>query len=174
MGATAEQLAKLRPVFDKAGTVTAGNASGVGDGAGAVIVASEAAVKEHGLTPLARVAGYAVSGCDPKIMGIGPVPAIRGLLSKADMQLDQIDLLEINEAFAPQVLACLKELGVDAAEERVNSCGGAIALAHPLAASGSRITSHLVHALRRENKQWAIGSACIGGGQGIALLLERC
>ncbi|CAG0887512.1 unnamed protein product [Cyprideis torosa] len=148
---TLEQLAKLPPVFDKNGTVTAGSASGVGDGAGAMIVVSEAALKQHNLTPLVRVAGYSVAGCDPKIMGIGPVPAIRALLQKADMKLDDIDLVEINEAFAPQTLACAVELGLD--QSKLNMCGGGIAVAHPLAASGARITAHLTHELRMHGRK---------------------
>lgn len=166
-----EQLAKLPPIFKKNGTVTAGNASGVCDGAGAVIVASEAAVKQHNLKPLARLVGYAVVGCDPNIMGIGPVHAIRKLCEKTGVKLNDVDLVDVNEAFAPQFLSVEKELGLDPAKTNVN--GGAIALGHPLAASGSRITANLVHELRRRGGKYAIGSACIGGGQGIALLLEN-
>jgi acetyl-CoA acyltransferase 2 len=168
---TLEGLGKLPTVFKKGGTVTAGSASGICDGAGAVIVAEESAVKENKLKPLARILGYSVAGVEPTIMGIGPAPAIRKLLKATNMNLSQIDLIEINEAFAPQVLACAKDLGLDMSKLNVN--GGAIALGHPLAASGSRITAHLVHELIRTNKKYAIGSACIGGGQGIALLLER-
>jgi len=164
-----ETLAKLATVFKKNGTVTAGSASGICDGAGAVIVASEEGAK--GSKPLARVVAYAVAGVDPTIMGIGPAPAIQKVLKAANLTLDQIDLIEINEAFAPQVLACRKELNIDINKLNVN--GGAIALGHPLAASGSRITAHLTHELIRQNKKYAIGSACIGGGQGIALLIER-
>jgi len=169
--ATIEELTKLAPVFKKNGTVTAGNASGVSDGAGTVILANEEAVKENNLQPLARLVSYHVTGCDPKVMGIGPVPAIRSLLAKNKLTLNDIDVLEINEAFAPQFLACAKELKLDLSKANVN--GGAIALGHPLAASGSRITANLVYELRRRNGKYAIGSACIGGGQGIALLLER-
>jgi len=167
---TPESLAKLPAVFKKNGTVTAGSASGVCDGAGAVILASEDAVKKHNLKPLARLAAYSVAGCDPKIMGIGPVPAIRNLLQKSGKNLNEIDLVEVNEAFAAQFLAVEKELGLDPSKTNVN--GGAIALGHPLAASGSRITAHLVHELRRRGVKYGIGSACIGGGQGIAVLLE--
>lgn len=163
-------IGKLPSVFKKDGTVTAATASGICDGAGAVVLASEAAVKERGLTPLARLVGYSVAGVDPTIMGIGPAPAIRKLLEKAGLSLADIPLVEINEAFAPQTIACQRELGLDMA--RLNVSGGAIALGHPLAASGSRITAHLVHTLRRRGEKYAIGSACIGGGQGIALLLE--
>ncbi|XP_037092843.1 3-ketoacyl-CoA thiolase, mitochondrial-like [Pollicipes pollicipes] len=163
-------IGKLPSVFKKGGTVTAATASGICDGAGAVVLASEAAVKEHGLTPLARLVGYSVAGVEPTIMGIGPAPAIRKLLEKAGLTLNDIGLVEINEAFAPQTLACQRELDLDPAKLNVN--GGAIALGHPLAASGARITAHLVHQLRRRGEKYAIGSACIGGGQGIALLLE--
>uniref|UniRef100_A0A8C3YMV1 Acetyl-CoA acyltransferase 2 n=1 Tax=Catagonus wagneri TaxID=51154 RepID=A0A8C3YMV1_9CETA len=168
---TLEQLSKLPPVFKKEGTVTAGNASGISDGAGAVIIASEEAVKKHNFTPLARIVGYFVSGCDPSIMGIGPVPAITGALKKAGLSLKDMDLVEVNEAFASQYLAVQKSLDLDPSKSNVN--GGAIALGHPLGGSGSRITSHLVHELRRQGKKYAVGSACIGGGQGIALIIEN-
>jgi acetyl-CoA acyltransferase 2 len=169
--ASLASMAKLPPVFKKDGVVTAGNASGISDGAGAIILASEGAVERHGLRPLARLVAYHVAGVDPKIMGIGPVPAIRGVLARAGLSVGDVDLFEINEAFAPQYLACEKELGLDRAKTNTN--GGAIALGHPLAASGSRITAHLVHELQRTGGRYAVGSACIGGGQGIALLLER-
>jgi acetyl-CoA acyltransferase 2 len=165
------KLAKLKPVFKKDGVVTAGNASGISDGAGAVLLASEEAVKKHNLTPLARVVSYQVSGVDPTIMGIGPVPAINGALKRAGLKKTDIDIYDINEAFAAQWLSCVKELEID--PEITNQCGGAIALGHPLGASGSRITAHLVHALQRTGKKYAVGSACIGGGQGIALVLEN-
>jgi len=167
---TLEGLAKLPPVFKKGGTVTAGTASGICDGAGAIVLASEEACKTHNLKPLARLVGYGIAGVDPTIMGIGPAPAIRKLLAKAGLQLKDIDIVEINEAFAAQTLACQKELDLN--PDILNVNGGAIALGHPLAASGSRITAHLVHELRRRKAKYAIGSACIGGGQGIALLLE--
>lgn len=166
-----EQIAKLPPVFKKGGVVTAASASGICDGAAAVIVASEEAVAKHGLTPLARIVGYGVAGCEPTIMGIGPVPAIRGLLGKADIKIDDIDQVEINEAFGAQALSCQKELGIDM--NKFNTCGGAIALGHPLAASGSRISAHLVHKLRQNGEKLGLGSACIGGGQGIAILFEK-
>ncbi|XP_065222554.1 3-ketoacyl-CoA thiolase, mitochondrial-like [Planococcus citri] len=169
---TIEGLNKLPPIFQKDGLVTAGTASGICDGAGAVIVASEQAVSEYKLTPLARLVGYTVVGVDPSIMGIGPSPAIKQLLKEAGKSLDDIDIVEINEAFAAQVLACAKDLNLDI--NKLNLNGGAIALGHPLGASGSRITAHIVHELRRTNKKLGIGSACIGGGQGIALLLEKC
>ncbi|XP_069424614.1 3-ketoacyl-CoA thiolase, mitochondrial isoform X1 [Ovis canadensis] len=168
---TMEQLNKLPPVFKKEGTVTAGNASGVSDGAGAVIIASEDAVKKHNFRPLARIVGYFVSGCDPTIMGIGPVPAISGALKKTGLSLKDMDLVEVNEAFAPQYLAVEKSLNLDPSKTNVN--GGAIALGHPLAGSGSRITTHLVHELRRRGGKYAVGSACIGGGQGIAVIIEN-
>merc|ERR1719216_442089 len=148
---TIEQLAKLPTVFKKGGVVTAGSASGICDGAAAVIIASEEAVTKHGLTPLARIVGYGVAGCEPTIMGIGPVPAIRGLLGKADMKIDAIDQVEINEAFGAQALSCQKELGIDM--DKFNTCGGAIAIGHPLAASGSRISAHLVHKLRQNGEK---------------------
>lgn len=167
---TAEGLAKLPPVFKKNGTVTAGTASGICDGAGAVVLASEEACKENNLKPLARLVGYAVAGVDPNIMGIGPVPAIRKLLKVSGLELKDIGMVEINEAFAPQTIACQRELDLDPAILNMN--GGAIALGHPLGASGARITSHLVHEIRRRGIKYGIGSACIGGGQGIAVLLE--
>ncbi|XP_007972244.2 3-ketoacyl-CoA thiolase, mitochondrial [Chlorocebus sabaeus] len=167
---TLEQLQKLPPVFKKDGTVTAGNASGIADGAGAVVIASEDAVKKHNFTPLARIVGYFVSGCDPSIMGIGPVPAISGALKKAGLSLKDMDLVEVNEAFAPQYLAVEKSLDLDISKTNVN--GGSIALGHPLGGSGSRITAHLVHELRRRGGKYAVGSACIGGGQGIAVIIQ--
>jgi len=169
---TAQQLAKLPAVFNKDdGVVKAGNASGISDGAGAIIVASSHAVERHGLKPFARIVSYHVSGVEPTMMGIGPVPAIKGALQKAKLKLSDIGLIEVNEAFAPQYLAVEKELGLNRAITNTN--GGAIALGHPLAASGSRILGHLVYELRRTNIQYAIGSACIGGGQGIAVIIER-
>lgn len=169
--ATAEQMAKLPTVFKENGTVTAANASGVCDGAAAVIIASEDAVHKHKLTPLARVVAYHVCGCDPSIMGIGPVPAINGVLKKTGLSLKDMDLVEVNEAFAPQFLSVQKALNLDPENTNVN--GGAIALGHPLGASGTRITAHLVHELRRRGGKYAVGSACIGGGQGIALVIEN-
>lgn len=171
-GTTAESLGKLGPLFKKGGTVTAGNASGISDGAGALLVASEAAVAEHGMAPLARIVSYAVAGVDPSVMGIGPVPAITQALAKAGLTLADMDLVEINEAFAAQALACVKELDIDM--DKFNLNGGAIALGHPTGASGSRIIGHLAHELQRTGNRYAIGSACIGGGQGIAIILERC
>nr|BAN20370.1 yippee interacting protein [Riptortus pedestris] len=169
---TIEALKKLSPVFKKDGLVTAGTASGICDGAGAVILASEKAVKENNLTPLARLVGYSVVGVEPSIMGIGPAPAITALLKTAGKTLNDIDLVEINEAFGAQTLSCAKELKLDI--NKLNTNGGAIALGHPLAASGARITSHIVHELRRKKAKYGVVSACIGGGQGIALLVESC
>ena len=165
-----EALAKLPPVFRQDGLVTAGNASGIADGAAALVVADEAFARERGLKPLGRLVSYAVAGVPPEIMGIGPVPAARAALERAGLSLDQMDLVEVNEAFAPQYLAVEKELGLDRA--RTNVDGGAIALGHPLGASGARITAHLLHALRRRGGRYALGSACIGGGQGIAVIVE--
>ncbi len=165
-----EALAKLQPVFRHDGLVTAGNASGIADGAAALVVADEAFARERGLKPLGRLVSYAVAGVPPEIMGIGPVPAARSALERAGLSLDQMDLVEVNEAFAPQYLAVEKELGLDRA--RTNVDGGAIALGHPLGASGARITAHLLHALRRRGGRYALGSACIGGGQGIAVIVE--
>mmetsp|Transcript_17439 Transcript_17439/g.35369 ORF Transcript_17439/g.35369 Transcript_17439/m.35369 type:complete len:397 (+) Transcript_17439:178-1368(+) len=167
-----EKISSLRPVFKKDGVVTAANASGICDGAGTIILASEDAVLDHDLRPLARLASYHVSGCDPTVMGIGPVPAIRGALDRAGMSLADVDRMEINEAFAAQFLACAKELELDM--EKTNLHGGAISLGHPLGASGSRITAHLANEFGRGGSGSVfVGSACIGGGQGIAVVLER-
>lgn len=168
---TIESLAKLPAVFKKDGTITAANASGICDGAAALIAVSEKALKEHNLTPLARIVSYAVSGVEPSIMGIGPVPAIKAALKSASKSLQDMKLIEVNEAFAPQFLAVQKELELDMDKTNVN--GGAIALGHPVGTSGARITGHLVHELRRKGDDYAIGSACIGGGQGIAIVLEN-
>jgi acetyl-CoA acyltransferase 2 len=167
---TAEVLAGLKPYFKADGLVTAGNASGICDGAAATVVASAEFAKTHGLKALGRLVAWAVTGVEPRLMGIGPAPAIRKVLDRAKMKLDQMDLVEVNEAFAPQYLAVEKELGLK--RERTNVHGGAIAIGHPLAASGARITAHLLHALRQQKKQFAVGSACIGGGQGIAVVVE--
>ena len=168
---TLEKIASLRPVFKKDGVVTAANASGICDGAGTIILASEEAVKEYGLTPLCRLASYQVSGCEPSIMGIGPVPAIQGALASAGMTIASVDRFEINEAFAAQFLACAKELELDMSKTNLN--GGAISLGHPLGASGSRIVAHLANEFKRADGNIYVGSACIGGGQGIAVVLER-
>jgi acetyl-CoA acyltransferase 2 len=150
--------------------VTAGNASGIGDGAGAMIIASGAFAKERGLKPLGRLVSWGFAGVDPKIMGIGPVPASKKALAAANLKLSDMDIVEINEAFAAQTCAVEREMGID--RERLNRQGGAVALSHPLAASGARITAHLLHTLRAEGKRYGLGSACIGGGQGIALVVE--
>jgi acetyl-CoA acyltransferase 2 len=165
-----EGLAKLAPYFKKDGVVTAGNASGICDGGAAVIVAGEEFVRERKLKPLGRLVAWAMAGVEPKYMGIGPAPAARKALAKAGLTLDQMDLVEVNEAFAAQYLAVEKELGLD--RERTNVDGGAVALGHPLAASGTRITLHLLLALRRRGKRYGLGSACIGGGQGTAVIVE--
>jgi acetyl-CoA acetyltransferase family protein len=167
---TAEGLAKLKPVFKEGGLVTAGNASGIGDGAGALVIASDEWARKKGRKPLARLVSWGTAGVDPTIMGIGPVPASKIALERAGMTLDQMDLIEVNEAFAPQVCAVEREMRID--REKFNIHGGAIALSHPLAASGARITAHLIHALRRAGKRFGLGSACIGGGQGIAVIVE--
>jgi len=168
---TLEILAKLQPVFKKDGTVTAGNASGICDGAAALVIGSREAAEKRGLKPLARLVQWGVAGCDPRIMGIGPAPAIRQALDRAGLAQDKIDVFEVNEAFAPQYLAVEKELGLP--RDRTNVDGGAIALGHPLGASGARITAHLCYALSGRGGRYAVGSACIGGGQGIAVVLER-
>jgi acetyl-CoA acyltransferase 2 len=167
---TAEKLAALKPVFRKGGVVTAGNASGIGDGAGAMVIASEAFARERSLKPLGRLVSWSVAGVDPAVMGIGPVPASRGALAKAGLSMDDMDLIEVNEAFAAQTCAVERELSLP--REKLNVNGGAIALSHPLAASGARITAHLLHALRAQGKRYGLGTACIGGGQGIALVVE--
>ncbi|KAI8814274.1 Thiolase, N-terminal domain-containing protein [Cladochytrium replicatum] len=170
---TAKDLQKLSPVFVKdTGLVTAGNASGICDGAASLVVASEEAVIQYGLTPLVRIVSWFYTGVEPTIMGIGPVPAMKGALERAGLTFDHMDFIEVNEAFAVQVLAVKKALGLDLA--KLNIHGGAIALGHPLGASGARILAHMTHELQRSGGKYAIGSACIGGGQGISVILERC
>jgi len=168
---TLEELAALPPAFTKDGIVTAGNACGICDGAAAVVLATEERARAENRTPLARIVSWAITGCEPSLMGIGPVEAIKIALRRADLALEQIDLFEVNEAFAAQYLAVEKELGLD--RERVNVNGGAIAFGHPLGASGTRITLTLALELKRRHARYGIGSACIGGGQGIALLIEN-
>lgn len=168
---TLEKLSTLKPVFKKDGIVTAAAASGIVDGAACSLLMSESKAKELGLKPMARILSYASVGCDPTIMGIGPAGAARMALDKAGLTLDQMDLVEVNEAFAAQYLAVEKELKLDPAKTNVN--GGAIAVGHPLGASGTRIMNHLVYELHRRNAKYALGSACIGGGQGIAIIIER-
>ena len=168
-----EALAKLRPVVAADGTVTAGNASGLNDGAAAVLVASERAAAKHGLTPRARIVAMAAAGVAPRVMGVGPVEAARKLLAIGGITLDQLDVIELNEAFASQAIASLRDLGIDPADPRVNRNGGAIALGHPLGMSGARITMSAVEDLQRSGGRYAMAFMCIGVGQGIALLLER-
>jgi acetyl-CoA C-acetyltransferase len=163
-------LAKLPPVFRKNGTVHAGNSSGITDGASSMLIASGDAVQRHGLTPMARIIGYAQAGVDPKIMGIGPVPATRKLLADTGISLDDIDLIELNEAFAAQVLACDRELHFD--RDKINVHGGAISLGHPIGATGARITTTLLHALASRSKRLGLATLCISGGMGISLLVE--
>ncbi len=167
---TIEALLGLPPYFKKDGFVTAGNASGICDGAAATVIADESYAASKGLKPLGRLVSWAVAGVEPKYMGIGPAPAARKALAKANLTLAQMDLVEVNEAFAPQYLAVERELGLD--PDRTNVHGGAIAIGHPLAASGTRITIHLLHALRKQHKRYGLGSACIGGGQGAAVIVE--
>ncbi|MCG5233605.1 thiolase family protein [Xanthobacter oligotrophicus] len=169
--ATAEQLAGLKPAFDEHGTVTAGTSSPLTDGASAVLVCSEDYAQKHGLEPLARLKSVAVAGCAPEIMGIGPVAATKKALTRAGIDISQIDVVELNEAFASQALACQRELGVR--DETLNIDGGAIALGHPLGATGARIVGKAASLLKREGGKYALATQCIGGGQGIATVLER-
>jgi acetyl-CoA C-acetyltransferase/3-oxo-5,6-didehydrosuberyl-CoA/3-oxoadipyl-CoA thiolase len=168
---TTASLARLAPAFVEHGTVTAGSSSGINDGAAALAVASGEAVAELGLQPLARVVASAVAGVDPSCMGLGPVPATRKALERAGLTVQDLDLIELNEAFAAQVLACLRELKLD--PERTNIYGGAIALGHPLGASGARVLTTLIHALRRTGGRYGLATMCIGVGQGIAMIVER-
>jgi acetyl-CoA acyltransferase 2 len=167
---TVEGLRKLPKVFKKDGVVHAGAASGICDGAGSMVMATRSFVDKHGLKPMARLVNWGVSGCDPKVMGIGPAPAIRRLLERAECKLGDVELFEVNEAFAPQYLAVEKELGLP--RDRTNVNGGAIAVGHPLGASGARLTMTLIYELKRRGARYGIASACIGGGQGIAVLVE--
>jgi 3-oxo-5,6-didehydrosuberyl-CoA/3-oxoadipyl-CoA thiolase len=168
---TLEKLARLKPVFDKQGTVTAGNASGINDGACAMVVASDTVVKELGLRPLARYVTSATAGVEPNYMGLGPIPASQKALERASLRASDIDVAELNEAFAAQALPCVRELGLE--EERVNVNGGAIALGHPLGASGARLVITLAHEMRRRKSQYGLASMCIGVGQGIATVLAK-
>jgi acetyl-CoA acyltransferase len=172
-GTTLEKLARLPALFRQPGTVTAGNASGVNDGACAMIVASEQAARRHGFEPRARIVAAAVAGVPPRIMGIGPVPATRKLLAGTGVELSAIELIELNEAFAAQSLACLRELGLPDDAEHVNPNGGAIALGHPLGMSGARLLTTATHEMHRRGARYALCTMCIGVGQGIATLLER-
>jgi acetyl-CoA C-acetyltransferase len=170
-GTTYEALAKLRPAFKKDGTVTAGNASGINDGAAAVVVMSESRAQAKNLEPLARIRAYAAAGVEPRVMGLGPIPAIPKALEKAGVRLEEIELIELNEAFAAQSLAVVRELGLDLAKTNVN--GGAIALGHPIGASGARILVTLLYEMRRRNLHRGLAALCIGGGQGLAMVVER-
>ena len=168
---TAEALARLRPAFREGGSVTAGNASGINDGAAALLVADATRARDLGLRPMARIIATAVAGVDPRVMGIGPVPAVRKVLQRAGLAVADLDLVELNEAFASQSVACIDELGLDPA--RVNVNGGAIALGHPLGASGARLVTMLVHELVRTGGRYGLAAMCIGVGQGIATVVER-
>ena len=170
---TLDNLAKLKPIVRNPGTITAGNASGINDGAAAIILASEEAAREHGLTPRARVVGMASAAVPPRIMGIGPVPSTRKLMERLGLKIGDFDLIEINEAFASQGLACLRQLGVADDAEHVNPHGGAIALGHPLGMSGARLAMTAVHGLEQRGGKRALATMCVGVGQGVSLALER-
>jgi acetyl-CoA C-acetyltransferase len=167
-----EKLAALKPAFIKEGTVTAGNAAGINDGAAAMLLASGEAVKKYGLKPIAKVISMAVAGVDPAIMGIGPVPATKKALKRASLSIANIDLVELNEAFASQALACIHDLAIDA--NKVNVNGGAIALGHPLGCSGVRISTTLVHEMKRSGSKYGLATMCVGVGQGAAVIYEVC
>jgi acetyl-CoA C-acetyltransferase len=170
-GTSLETLSKLRPAFDKEGTVTAGNSSGVNDGASAVVVMSASRARDLGLTPLARIRSYASAGVEPRVMGVGPIPATRAALDKAHAEIKDLQLIELNEAFAAQGVAVMRELALD--EEITNVNGGAIALGHPIGSSGARIVVTLLHEMIRRDLELGLATMCIGGGQGIAMVLER-
>jgi len=169
---SAEALARLKPAFHVSGTVTAGNASQMSDGAAAALVASDAVVRRQGIAPMARFVGYATAGVAPELFGLGPVPAVRKVLKQTGLSLNDIDLVELNEAFAAQVLACLQELPIDRARLNVN--GGAIALGHPLGCTGARLTTSLIHEMRRRGVRYGMVTMCVGGGMGAAAVFERC
>ncbi len=168
---TLEALGRLKPAFKPGGTVTAGNSSGINDGAAVLLIARPEYARRNGLQPMARIVSMAVAGVDPAVMGLGPIPATRKALERAGLKVSELDLVELNEAFASQSLVCIRELGLD--PERVNVNGGAIALGHPLGASGARILTTLVHELRRRNGRYGLATMCIGVGQGIATVIER-
>jgi len=170
---TLEILAKLRAAFRANGSVTAGNSSGINDGAAALLIASEEALERYNLKPMARIVSSAAAGVEPRIMGMGPVPATKKALAKAGLTLDEIDVIELNEAFAAQSLACLRELGIADDDPRVNTNGGAIALGHPLGMSGARLILTAAHELEEQNKRYALATMCVGVGQGMATILER-
>ena len=172
-GSKIDGLAKLKPIVRDGGSITAGNASGINDGACALLIASEAAAKRHDLEPIARVVAWAAAGVEPRVMGIGPVPASQKVLSLAGLDIDRMDIIELNEAFAAQGLASLRQLGVDDDAEHVNPNGGAIALGHPLGMSGARLVTTAAYELRRRNGRYALCTMCIGVGQGIAMIIER-
>ena len=172
-GSTIEGLAKLRPIVRKDGSITAGNASGINDGACALLIASEDAARQQGLEPIARVVAWAAAGVEPRIMGIGPVPAANKVLGLAGLAIGQMDVIELNEAFAAQGLASLRQLGIDDDAEHVNPNGGAIAVGHPLGMSGARLVTTAAYQLRRTNGRYALCTMCIGVGQGIAMIIER-
>jgi 3-oxoadipyl-CoA thiolase len=172
-GTTIDALAKLKPIVRPGGTVTAGNASGVNDGAQALIVASAEAAERHSLTPIARVLGMATAGVPPRIMGIGPVPATAKLLDRLAMKIGDFDLIELNEAFASQALACLRQFGIADDSGRVNPNGGAIAFGHPLGMSGARLAADVALELRRSGGRYGLATMCVGVGQGVAMALER-
>ena len=169
--ATAEGMAKLRPAFDKDGTVTAGNASGINDGAAALVVMSAAEAKKRGLTPLARIAAFATSGVDPALMGTGPIPSTRKALKRAGWNIGDVDLVEANEAFAAQACAVNKDLGWDTSKVNVN--GGAIAIGHPIGASGAVILTKLLYEMQKRDAKKGVATLCVGGGMGVAMCLER-
>ena len=172
-GTTMEALSGLRAAFKKDGSVTAGNSSGLNDGAAALLIASEDAVKTHNMKPLARIVGAATAGVEPRIMGIGPVYASRKVLERTGLTLDQMDILELNEAFAAQVLACTREMGIADDDARINPNGGAIALGHPLGMTGARMLQTAAIELQKTNKRYALVTMCIGVGQGYAAIIER-
>ena len=171
LGSTPETMAKLRPAFKKDGTVTAGNASGINDGAAALVVMSEEKAKALGKTPIATIVSYASGGVDPAFMGMGPIPAVKNVLNKAGLKIEDIDYWELNEAFASQAICCIKELGIDPA--RVNHNGGAISIGHPIGASGARILVTLLYQMKRINARRGLATLCIGGGMGHAFIVER-
>ena len=173
LGTSMDSLSGLRPAFKKDGSVTAGNASGLNDGAAALLLSSDEGLKTHNLKPLVRIVSAAVAGVEPRIMGIGPVEACKKALQRAGLTLDQMDVIELNEAFAAQVLACTRNLGLDDTDKRINPNGGAIALGHPLGMSGARILLAAANELQRTNGRYAIVSMCIGVGQGYATIIER-
>jgi acetyl-CoA acetyltransferase family protein len=168
---TLEKLGGLKPAFIKNGTVTAGNAAGLNDGAAAMLLASENAVNKYGLKPLGKIVSMAVAGVDPAIMGVGPIPAIKKALERAGLKIEDIDLIELNEAFASQAIACIRDLGID--KNKVNVNGGSIAIGHPLGCSGVRISTTLLHEMKRRNVRYGLASMCVGVGQGAAIVYER-